>query len=179
MPAPPPRVRGREEVAAGAPRRPPQDDEQARAAPHRARAPGPLVAVSLSAPYPFEVIDGTPIDFRRRRRATNCRRSRTARPCGVVAPDVFLDHAVQGGRWQRRTIRVFAALARPDRHSGRARRLPDHWWASAISAIGPFPPVPAVAGDYQVSLACPDGQNPVIQTTVTQGFTARVVFQMN
>ena len=43
--------------------------------------------------------------------------------------------------------------------------------------FGPFPPVPAVAGDYQVSLACPDGQNPVIQTTVTQGFTARVVFK--
>ena len=41
---------------------------------------------------------------------------------------------------------------------------------------GPLQPVPAVAGDYQVSLACPDGQNPVMQTTVTQGFPARVLF---
>jgi hypothetical protein len=42
---------------------------------------------------------------------------------------------------------------------------------------GPWPkPIPAAAGDYQITLVCPDGQNPVRQTTVTQGLPANVFF---
>jgi hypothetical protein len=42
---------------------------------------------------------------------------------------------------------------------------------------GPWPkPIPAAAGDYVVTLVCPDGQNPTRQTTVTQGLPANVFF---
>jgi hypothetical protein len=36
--------------------------------------------------------------------------------------------------------------------------------------------LPAAAGDYRVDLICPDGQNPLMQTTVTQGRVSRVIF---
>jgi serine/threonine-protein kinase len=144
-------------------------------APAVPRAPsGPLVAVSLSAPYPFEVMDG----------ARSISPAATAhelppQPNGktlrLVAPDVFLDQPVRvdgaGGRFEYSPPglgKIDIRAARGDCKIMVGKR---------DLGFGPFPPVNAVAGDHQVSLACPDGQNPVYQTTVTQGRTARVVFQ--
>jgi hypothetical protein len=44
--------------------------------------------------------------------------------------------------------------------------------------VGPWPkPIPAAAGDYQVNLVCPDGQNPAMRASVTQGLQANVFFK--
>jgi hypothetical protein len=42
---------------------------------------------------------------------------------------------------------------------------------------GPWTPIAVAAGNYRVDLVCPDGQNPFMQTTVTQGRTSQVRFQ--
>jgi len=138
-------------------------------------APGPLVAVSLSAPYPFEVMDGS-----RSISAAATSHELPPQPNGkalrLVAPEVFLDHPVRvDGGGEGRFEYSPPSLGKIDIRAARGdcRILV----GKRDLGFGPFPPVPAVAGDYQVSLACPDGQNPVIQTTVTQGFTARVVFK--
>lgn len=94
----------------------------------------------------------------------------------LVAPDVFLDQPIRvDGGEEKRFEYSPPGLGKIDIRAARGdckiivgkRDL----------GFGPFPPVNAVAGDHQVSLVCPDGQNPVYQTTVSQGRTARVVFQ--
>ena len=138
-------------------------------------ASGPLVAVSLSAPYPFEVMDGG-----RSISAPATSHELPPQPNGktlrLVAADVFLDHPVRvDGGSDGRFEYSPPSLGKIDIRAARGDcRI---MVGKRDLGFGPFPPVPAVAGDYQVSLACPDGQNPVIQTTVTQGFTARVVFK--
>ena len=173
--APPPRVA--EKRASAAPVVPATESKPEPAAgPAPARpAPGPLVAVSFSAPYPFEVMDGS-------RSISASARSHELPPqpngktLRLVAPDVFLDHPVRvAGGGDGRFEYSPPSLGRIDIRAARGDcRI---MVGKRDLGFGPFPPVPAVAGDYQVSLACPDGQNPVFQTTVTQGFTARVVFK--
>lgn len=138
-------------------------------------APGPLVAVSLSAPYPFEVMDGS-----RSISAPATTHELPPQPNGktlrLVAADVFLDHLVKvDGGDEKRFEYSPPPLGKIDIRA--ARGDCKIMVGKRDLGFGPFPPVDAVAGDYQVSLACPDGQNPVYQTTVTQGRTARVVFQ--
>ncbi len=122
------------------------------------------------APYPFEVLDGSRLIVRRRHDRTNCRRSRTARRSALVAAEVFLDHAGQGGRRRRPAIRVHArrasAASRFAPRAASARR----WSASSDLGYGPWPtvrtPWPA---SYRVTLVCPDGQNPACSTTGDPG----------
>ena len=136
---------------------------------------GPLVAVSLSAPYPFEVMDGS-----RAISAASTSHELPPQPDGktlrLVAPDVFLDQPVKvDGGEDKRFEYSPPSLGKIDIRAARGdcRILV----GKRDLGFGPFPPVAAVAGNYQVSLACPDGQNPVVLTTVTQGFTARVLIK--
>lgn len=136
---------------------------------------GPMVAVSLSAPYPFEVMDGN-----RTISAAATTHELPPQPSGkmlrLYAPDVFLDRAVRvDGGEEKRFEYSLPGLGKIDIRA--ARGDCKIMVGKRDLGFGPFPPVNAVAGDHQVSLACPDGQNPVYQTTVTQGRTARVVFQ--
>ena len=136
---------------------------------------GPLVAVSLSAPYPFEVMDGS-----RSISAAATTHELPPQPSGkmlrLYAPDVFLDRAVKvDGGEEKRFDYSPPGLGKIDIRA--ARGDCKILIGKRDLGFGPFPPVNVVAGDHQVSLACPDGQNPVYQTTVTQGRTARVVFQ--
>lgn len=138
-------------------------------------APGPLVAVVLSAPYPFEVMDGG-----RSISAAATTHELPPQPNGktlrLVAADVFLDQPVRvDGGAEKRFEYSPPSLGKIDIRA--ARGDCKIMVGKRDLGFGPFPPVDAVAGDYRVSLACPDGQNPVYQTTVTQGRTARVVFQ--
>lgn len=158
-----------------APAAPAGDTSMPAAAAAPALAAGPLVAVSLSAPYPFEVRDGS-----RSISAPATTHELPPQPNGkalrLVAADVFLDHPVRvDGGSDRRFEYSPPSLGKIDIRAARGDcRI---MVGKRDLGFGPFPPVAAVAGDYQVSLACPDGQNPVFQTTVTQGFTARVVFK--
>lgn len=129
----------------------------------------------MSAPYPFEVMDGSrsisaPATTHELPPQSNGKALR------LVAADVFLDHPVRvDGGSEGRFEYSPPSLGKIDIRAARGDcRIVV---GKRDLGFGPFPPVPAVAGDYQVSLACPDGQNPVFQTTVTQGFTARVVFK--
>ena len=136
-------------------------------------ARGAIVEVAFSAAYPFEVFEGS------RLISAASRSHELHEPNGKDPPRRGVGR-VPGSIGARRrrvgtTDGVVAARARPAGYSRSARRLQDYG-GQARSRIGPLQPVPAVAGDYQVSLACPDGQNPVMQTTVTQGFPARVLF---
>ncbi|HEX6163092.1 MAG TPA: serine/threonine-protein kinase [Vicinamibacterales bacterium] len=144
-----------------------------------APAPAPAratVPVSISGGYDFEVWDGSRV-------ISPAARSHTLPPqvngktLRLVAPDVFLDHAfkVDGsadnpfdytapglGRIQLRAARgdCKAMIGKKD------------------LGEGPWPkPIPAAAGTYQISLVCPDGQNPVQQATVTQGLPVNVLFR--
>ena len=94
-----------------------------------------------------------------------------------MAADVFLDHAVKVdgsadhpfeytapglGRIQLRAARGDCKAMIGKRDLGE----------------GPWPkPIPAAAGSYQISLVCPDGQNPLQQITVTQGLPVNVLFR--
>ena len=169
--APPELAGGSGRAAAGAPAT--DTNKPVPAAPRAAL--GPLVAVSMSAPYPFEVMDGS-----RSISAAATTHELPPQPNGktlrLVAPEVFLDHPVKvDGGAEKRFEYSAPSLGRIDIRAARGdcRIIV----GKRDLGFGPFPPVAAVAGNYQVSLACPDGQNPVIQTTVTQGFTARVVIK--
>ena len=104
-------------------------------------APGPLVAVSLSAPYPFEVMDGSRsisaagdeprIAAAAERQDAAARRARrvprSARQGRTAGEDGRFEYSPPG--------------ARQDRHSGRARRLQDHG-RQARSRVRPVPAGP-------------------------------------
>ncbi len=133
-----------------------------------------MVTVSLSASYEFEVFDGG-----RSISAAATSHELPPQPNGktlrLVAPAVFLDYAVKvDGGAERRFEYSPPALGKLDIRA--ARQDCKVMLGKRDLGYLPLDPIPAVAGDYQVTLACPDGQNPVRQATVTQGFTARVLF---
>jgi hypothetical protein len=134
------------------------------------------VAVALNAAYDFEVFDGS-------RSISPAAQSHELPPQPVgkslraVAPEVFLDHTFRvdagaDGRFEYSPPglgRIQIRAAREDCKAMIGKR---------DLGYGPWPkPFPAAAGAYQVSLVCPDGQNPAIQTTVTAGFPAQVFFK--
>jgi serine/threonine-protein kinase len=137
---------------------------------------GPSVAVALSAAYDFEVMEGSRV-------ISPAANSHELPPQAVgktlraVAPQVFLDHTFKvgegtDGRFEYSPPglgRIQVRAAREDCKAMIGKR---------DLGYGPWPqPFPAAAGSYQVSLVCPDGQNPAVQTTVTAGFPAQVFFK--
>jgi hypothetical protein len=132
------------------------------------------VSVTMAGAYPFQVLEGSRVvsetgtahDFQHA----------NGRMLRVVAPEVFLDQAVRvdGGADRAFDYRV-PGLGVIDIRATRG----DCRVMIGKRDLGflPLPPVRVVAGDYEVSLSCPDGVNPRNTTTVTQGFTARVLFK--
>jgi hypothetical protein len=126
----------------------------------------------MAGSYPFEVYDGSRLlSPASRSHALQQPNGRTLR---IVAPDVFLDQLVRvdGGAERRFEFsapemgRLDIRVVRGDCKTLIGKREID----------GPPFLVDVVAGDYEVSLSCPDGQNPIYKATVTRGRTARVDF---
>lgn len=139
-----------------------------------APTPAQVVEVTMSAPYEFEVFDGT-----RSISPSSKTHELPPQPHGktlrVVAPDKFLDQQVRvDGGADRKFEYSPPGLGRLDIRSGRGDCK--IMVGKKDLGYGPLPPFDIVAGDYQVSLACPDGQNPQIPTTVLQGRPARAYF---
>jgi len=170
------RGRGTEKTAAvqraggaGAPIDAPGDTKQAPKPPS-----AQLVKVSMSGPYKFEVFDGS-----RSISPSGMTHELPPQPVGkmlrVVAQDVFLERSV---RVESGTDNIFEytapALGSLDIRA--ARQDCKIMIGKRDLGYPPLPPVPVAAGDYQVSLSCPDGQNPVLQATVNPGRPARVPF---
>jgi serine/threonine protein kinase len=140
-------------------------------------ARGPAnVAVTMSAAYPFEVRDGTRT-ISAAATSHELPPQQNGKTLRVYAEDVFLDQAVKvdGGSEQRFEYsppglgRIQLRAYREDCRAMLGKR---------DLGAGPWPkPYPVVAGVYQINLICPDGQNPVQQTTVTQGLPANVFFR--
>jgi serine/threonine-protein kinase len=144
------------------------------AAPGAPAVPAAMVAVTMSAPYEFEVFDGG-----RSISAPSNVHALPAQPNGkllrVVAPQKFLDQPVRvDGGADRKFEYSPPALGKLDVRTARG----DCKLLVGKRDLGyaPWPPFDAVAGDYQLSLSCPDGQNPQMQITVMQGRSARVNF---
>jgi hypothetical protein len=131
------------------------------------------VAVQLSAPYAFEVFDGT------RKISEAARQHELSQPVGkalrLVATNVFLDQivrveSVDDGRFEYSP----PGLGRIDVRAAREQ---------CKIIVGKrdlgFPPLAVmdiVSGNHTVSLDCPDGQNPVQQITVLPGSRRLVTF---
>jgi hypothetical protein len=135
--------------------------------------PPVLVEVSMSGAYAFEVFDGT-------RSISGPSRSHDLPPqpngktLRVVAANVFLDQAVRvDGGSDRRFEYSAPDLGRLDI---RVQRGDCKTLVGKREIDGPPFTVNLAAGDYEVSLSCPDGLNPSYKTTVTRGRTARVDF---
>jgi hypothetical protein len=153
----------------------PAATDGAEAAPPPKKTVAATVAVVLTAPYPFEVRDGSRVIS-----AAATSHELPLQPNGrtlrLVAEDVFLDQPVRidGGAENRfeysppGLVRIEIRAAREDCRASIAKR---------DLGFPPYAPVPAVAGTHQVSLVCPDGQNPINQTTVVPGRPSRVLFQ--
>ncbi len=156
----------------------------AAAAPAKKAVPAPAtpaaprvtnVAVTMTAPYPFEVRDGSRVIS-----PASQSHALPAQPQGktlrVVAPDVFLDQPVRidGGAEQAFEYSppgLGRIVLRAQRGDCKATI------GKSDLGYGPWPkPIPAAAGEYQITLLCPDGQNPTRQATVTQGLAANVFF---
>jgi hypothetical protein len=134
-----------------------------------------LVKVSMSGPYSFEVFDGA-----RSISAPSKAHDLPSLPIGkmlrVVAEDVFLDRAVKVDAGTDNSFEYNApGLGKLDIRA--ARQDCKIMVGKHDFGYPPLAPVPVVAGDYQVTLACPDGQNPVLPATVTSGRAASVRFQ--
>ena len=144
-----------------------------------ASAPAPptravMVPVTMSAAYPFEVFDGarviSPAATSHELQQPN---GKTLR---VVAAEVFLDRPVKidgsaDQKFEYSPPGLGRIVLRAQRGDCKATI------GKSDLGFGPWPkPIPAAAGDYQITLVCPDGQNPVRQTTVTQGLAANVFF---
>jgi serine/threonine-protein kinase len=133
------------------------------------------VAVSLSAAYPFEVRDGGRV-LSPAATSHQLPLQPNGKMLRLVADDVFLDLPIKvdGGAENRFEFsppglgRIEIRAARGDCSAMIGKK---------DLGFGPWAQIPAVAGTHQVSLVCPDGQNPVNQTTVAQGRPARVLFQ--
>ena len=135
--------------------------------------PAPMVEVSMSGPYAFEVFDGSKSISPA---ATTHQFSfGSGRSVRVVAPEFLLDQSVRvdGGSDQKFEYSP-PALGSLDI---RASRLDCKLMIGKTDkGFLPLPPFRVAAGDYEVSLACPDGQNPKQTVTVPQGRTANVRF---
>ncbi|HJU41756.1 MAG TPA: serine/threonine-protein kinase [Vicinamibacterales bacterium] len=133
------------------------------------------VVVALSAPYPFEVRDGSRVisPAASSHELSSQTNGRTLR---LVAADFMLDHPVKidGGDDNRFEYsppglgRINIRAARGDCKAMIGKR---------DLGFGPWQPLQVVAGDYRVELVCPDGLNPFQQITVVQGRTAEVRIQ--
>jgi serine/threonine-protein kinase len=133
------------------------------------------VAVSLTAPYAFEVRDGGRV-LSPAATSHQLPLQPNGKMLRLVAEDVFLDLPIKvdGGAENRFEFsppglgRIEIRAARGDCSAMIGKK---------DLGFGPWAQIPAVAGTHQVSLVCPDGQNPVNQTTVVPGRPARVLFQ--
>jgi serine/threonine protein kinase len=140
-------------------------------------ARGPAnVTVVMTAAYPFEVRDGGRV-ISAAATSHELPPQQHGKTLRVFAEDVFLDQAVRvdGGTEQRFEYsppglgRIQLRAYREDCRAMLGKK---------DLGAGPWPkPYPVVAGVYQINLICPDGQNPVQQTTVTQGLAANVFFR--
>jgi hypothetical protein len=134
-----------------------------------------MIAVTMSAAYPFEVRDGARV-ISPAATSHELPPQPNGKTLRVVAADVFLDQPVKidGGGEQKFEYsppglgRISLRAQRGDCKATIGK---------SDLGYGPWPkPIPVAAGDYQITLVCPDGQNPVRQTTVTQGLQANVFF---
>jgi hypothetical protein len=140
-------------------------------------ARGPAnVTVVMTAAYPFEVRDGGRV-ISALSTSHELPPQQNGKTLRVYAEDVFLDQAVKvDGGDERRFEYSPPGLGRIHLRAYRG----DCKAMIGKKDLGPGPwpkPYPVVAGAYQVNLVCPDGQNPVQQTTVTQGLPANVFFR--
>jgi hypothetical protein len=132
-----------------------------------------MVDISMSAAYVFQVLDGA--NSLSAASQSHQLRQPDGKTVRLVAPDVFLDQLVRiDGGPELRFEYSPPGLGKLDIRAARGdcRILV----GKRDLGYGPFEPVTAVAGDHEVSLSCPDGQNPVYRATVTQGRVARVTF---
>jgi len=132
-----------------------------------------MVEVTMSGPYAFEVFDGA------RSISGPSESHNLSQPNGknlrVVAAPYFLDRQVRvDGGPDRHFEWAPPALGRLEIRSARenCRILV----GKRDLGYPPFAALPVVAGDYVVSLACPDGQNPTQGATVIPGREAQVRF---
>jgi serine/threonine protein kinase len=148
-------------------------EKAAAIAPPPARA---TVPVSISGGYDFEVWDGSRV-ISRSARSHTLPPQVNGKTLRLVAPDVFLDHAVKvDGSADNPFDYTAPGLGRIQLRA--ARGDCKAMIGKKDLGEGPWPkPIPAAAGTYQISLVCPDGQNPVQQTTVTQGLPVNVLFR--
>ena len=132
-----------------------------------------MVDVTMSGAYEFEVFDGT------RSISGPSKSHKLSQPNGktlrVVAADVFLDRQIKVDGGADRTFEWSPAGL--GKLSVRAFRE-DCKIMVGKRDLGnpPIAAVSVVAGDYVVSLACPDGQNPTQGATVIPGREASVRF---
>jgi hypothetical protein len=85
----------------------------------------------------------------------------------LVAPEVLLDHAFEYLAPGLGRIQLRAARENCNAFIGKKDLGP-----------GPWPKaIPVAAGNHQVSLVCPDGQNPIEQTNVAPGLQRNVFFK--
>lgn len=150
----------------------------AAAIPAASPAPPPRgnIAVTITGGYDFEVWEGS-------RKISDLARSHqlppqvNGRTLRLVAPDVFLDHAFKIDASDDNTFEYIA----PGLGRIQLRAYRDDCKAMIGKkdlGEGPWPkPFPAAAGTYQITLVCPDGQNPMQSQTVTQGLLANVFFK--
>lgn len=128
----------------------------------------------MSAPYSFEVFDGSrSVSAAATTHQFSIANGRSLR---VVAPEFMLDQSVRvdGGSDQKFEYTA-PALGSLD---VRAARLDCKLMVGKIDkGYLPLPAFRVAAGDYEISLACPDGQNPKQTVTVAQGRTVNVRFQ--
>ena len=135
---------------------------------------GPLVKVAMSAPYAFEVMDGS-----RTISASSRTHELSPQPVGkmlrIVAPDVFLDRQVRveagaGDLFEYQPPALGRLIIRARRGDCKIvlgkRELGD----TSVT-------IPVVAGEYLVKLACPDGQNPEQTAIVSPGQDRQVPFK--
>ena len=149
------------------------------AAPLPDPAPGPPrpgnIVVALSAPYPFEVRDGSRVISAAANQHEIPAQS-NGRTLRLVAPDVFLDHPVKiDGNADNRFEYSPPGLGRINIRA--ARQDCKAMIGKRDLGYPPWQPIPATAGDYRVELICPDGLNPFQQITVVQGRNAEVRIQ--
>lgn len=134
------------------------------------------VAVSMSAAYEFEVLDGTRV-ISPMATTHELPLQANGKTLRVHAENVFLDQPVKvdGGADQKFDFsppglgRIVLRAVRGDCKAMLGKN---------DLGVGPWPkPIPAAAGDYQITLVCPDGQNPIRQFSVAPGVAVNVFFQ--
>lgn len=134
-----------------------------------------MVAVSITGGYDFEVWDGSRM-ISAAARTHELSPQVNGRTLRLVAPAVFLEHAFKVDGADGRFEYLAPGLGRI-----RLRAFNDSCRAMIGKrdlGEGPWPePIPAAAGSYLITLVCPDGQNPTLRTTVTQGLPANVLFR--